>query len=127
MRYVGRKVYYDTVTGDVIANTGERMGVTVIPTTVERDIETFINLSERNPDSFDFIKLEYGQYTQDFASCNGYRVNPETKELEFSYPDPSEPEVEQPYQASLSEQVATHMDYLLDVDYRLMMVELGLN
>ena len=52
------------------------------------------------------IQLEYGQYAQDFATCNGYRVNPDTLELEFSYPDPSQPEPQEPvYQKPLSEEI----------------------
>ena len=75
-------------------------------TSVEKDIEDFKVLSERNRDSFDVLELEYGQYAQDFAECNGYRVNPETKELEFSYPDPNEPEQPPVFQKPLSEQIA---------------------
>lgn len=126
LNQIGRRIYYENITGNVIFDTGERQG-TVMPTTVERDIEVFVDLSERNRDTFDYIELEFGVYAQDFAECNGYRVNTETKTLEFSYPDPNEPEVEQSYQLPLSEQVASNMDYLLDVDFRLMMVELGLN
>jgi len=37
------------------------------------------------------LEPEYGQYAQDFAESNGYRVNPETKKLEFSYPDSEQP------------------------------------
>lgn len=103
---IGRKIYYEKATGNIIVDIGERQG-SVIETTIEQDIATFTALSERNRDAFDVLELAYGQYTQDFAECNGYRVNPETKTLEFSYPDPNEPGVEQPYQAPLSEKVAT--------------------
>lgn len=76
-------------------------------TTVEEDISVFKILGERNRDTFDYLDLWHGQYQQDFAECASYRVNTETKTLEFSYPDPNEPGVEQPYQAPLSEKVAT--------------------
>lgn len=102
---IGRRIYYDVATGNVIVDTGERQGF-VKPTTVEQDIQTYQALSERNPETFDYIELEYGQYTQDFAACNGYRVNPETREIEFSYPDPSEPEAPLVYQKPLSEEIA---------------------
>lgn len=101
---IGRRIYYDVATGNVIVDTGERQGF-VKPTTVEQDIQTYRALSERNPETFDYIELEYGQYTQDFAECNGYRVNPETKQLEFSYPDPNEPDAPPVYQKPLSEEV----------------------
>lgn len=104
MRRLGRKIYYDIPTGNVILDTGERQG-SVVPTTVEQDVQTYKALSERNRETFDYIELEYGQYARDFAECNGYKVNPETKELEFSYPDPNEPEEEPIYQKPLSEQI----------------------
>lgn len=106
MKKIGRRIYYETKTGNIILNTGEERGY-VKETTVEEDIETFKVLSERNRDTFDYIELEYGEYAQDFAECNGYRVNPETKELEFSYPDPNEPDEDQElfYQEPLTEQI----------------------
>lgn len=101
---IGRKVYFDINTGNVIFDTGERQGF-VIPTTIEQDIATFKELSERNRETFDFIELEYGQYAQDFAECNGYRINVDDKTIEFSYPDDNEEPIEPVYQAPLSEQV----------------------
>ena len=102
---IGRRVYFDVITGNVIADTGERQG-NVIPTTIEQDVAVYTVLSERNRDTFDVLELEFGQYAQDFAECNGYRVNPDTKQIEFSYPDPNEIEPSEPvYQAPLSEEV----------------------
>ena len=102
---IGRRVFYDKQTGIVIVDKGEMTG-NVVPTTIEQDIKTYKNLSERNRGTFDVLELEYGQYAQDFAESNGYRVNPETKELEFSYPDPNESEpIEPVYQKPLSEEV----------------------
>lgn len=122
---IGRRIYYEIVTGNVILDTGERQG-SVVPTTIEEDLQNYKDLSARNEDTFDYIELPFSAYRQDFMECNGYRVNQETKELEFSYPDPNKPEVEQPYQRPLSEIVSENTDYLLDVDFRLIMVELGL-
>ena len=103
---IGRKIYYEKLTGNVLVDTGERQG-SVVPKTIAQDIQTFTALSERNRESFDCVELEYGQYAQDFAECDGYRVNQETKELEFSYPDPNneDPESEPVYQKPLSEEV----------------------
>lgn len=103
---IGRMIFYDKVTGEKIVDTGEWSGV-IIKKTVEQQIATYTELSERNRDTFDVLELPYGAYAQDFAECNGYRVNLETRTLEFSYPDPNDPGVEQPYQAPLSEKVAT--------------------
>lgn len=95
-------IFYDNVTGEKIVDTGELSNAN-IKKTVEQQIATYTDLSERNRDTFDVLELPYGAYSQDFRECNGYRVNVETKALEFSYPDPNEPTLEQPYQAPLSE------------------------
>lgn len=76
-------------------------------TTVEKDIADFKALSERNRETFDVLELPFGAYQQDFAESVGYRVNVETKELEFQYRDENESGVEQPYQAPLSVEVQT--------------------
>jgi len=102
---IGKKIYYDVLTGVELVCTFERKGG-FRATTIEEDIASYKELSERNRDSFDVIQLEYGQYAQDFAECNGYRVNPETKTLEFSYPDLNEVEPSEPvFQAPLSEKI----------------------
>ena len=101
---IGRKIYYEKLTGNIIIDTGERQGA-VIATTIEQDIATFTALSERNQDTFDVIELPFGAFAQDFAECNGYRVNPETKQLEFSYPDPNEPDAQQEFRAPLSAEI----------------------
>lgn len=102
---IGRRIYYDIFTGEVLVEVGEKIG-NQKPTTIEQDIQTYKVLSERNPETFGVLELEYGQYAQDFAVCNGFRVNPETKQLEFSYPDPNEPEAPPVYQKPLSEEIA---------------------
>ncbi|MEK4715329.1 hypothetical protein [Sporosarcina sp. FSL K6-5500] len=101
---IGRKIYYDKATGNIVLDTGERQG-DVIETTIEQDIAAYTALSERNRGTFDVLELEYGQYAQEFAESNGYRVNPETKILEFSYPNPNEPEAPQEFRKPLSQEV----------------------
>lgn len=99
-----RRVFYDVATGDKIHEIG-RTGDFTLPT-IEQDIETFTALSERNRETFDVIELPFGTYAQDFAECNGYRVNPTTKALEFSYPDASQPDAPPVYQRPLTAQIA---------------------
>lgn len=98
-----RRIYYDKFSGDKLIEVSF-LGY-IATTTVDQDIATFTALSERNRESFGVLELEYGQYAQDFAECNGYRVNPETKELEFSYPDPNEPEAPPVFQEPLTKQI----------------------
>lgn len=106
MKKIGRKIYYEKSTGNVIVNTGERMG-DVVETTTEQDFLSYQALKERVPETIGVIQLAYGQYAQDFSECNGYRVNLDTFALEFSYPDPNNPEPQEPvYEEPLSTRVA---------------------
>ncbi|MEK3838447.1 MULTISPECIES: hypothetical protein [unclassified Paenibacillus] len=79
---IGRKIYYEKSTGNVLVDTGERSG-DVIETTQEQDFESFKLLVQRVPESVGVIKLGYGQYGEDFAAASGYRINLDTEELEF--------------------------------------------
>lgn len=98
-----RYLFYELDTGYVLLDEG-RNNESIMPS-IDRIIEIYPVLSERNRDTFDVLELDFGAYSQDFRECKGYRVNVETKTLEFSYPDPNEPTLEQPYQAPLSEKV----------------------
>lgn len=98
-----RYIFYDVLSGDILVHEA-RNRLSIMPS-VERAIEIYPKLRERSNDSYDVLILNYDDYAQDFAESNGYRVNSETKELEFSYPDPNEPEAEPVYQKPLSEEV----------------------
>ena len=88
-------------------DTGERQGA-VVPTTIEQDFQTYRALAERVPETVGVMELEFGQYAEDFAACNGYRVDVsgETPKLVFSYPNPNDPEAPPVYQKPLSDQIA---------------------
>lgn len=98
-----RRIFYDTETGERIVEVGRSEGM-VIPS-VERDIETYSALSGRNKNTFDLLEIPFNSYAQDFAESSDYRVNPKTKKLEFSYPDPNQPNEPQPYHKPLTEQI----------------------
>lgn len=104
MNQYGRRIFYDNRTGLVLRDTGESVG-NVQRTTIEQDIEVYPDLSERNRDTLGVLELEYGQYAQDFATCIGFRVDLETKQLLFSYPDPNEPEEPTVYRPPLTAEV----------------------
>jgi len=84
---IGRRIYYELATGNTILDTGERSGA-VVETTVEQDCATYSALAEHVPSTVGCLQLEYGEYSQDFVSCNGYRIDisGETPSLLFSYP-----------------------------------------
>jgi len=106
MKNVGSRIYFDKLTGEVLIQTGHRRVLDdyEVPT-VEDDFRVFNKLSERNPETVGVLELEYGQYAQDFAESNGYRVNPDTQELEFSYPDPNDPEAPPVFQKPLTQEI----------------------
>lgn len=104
---IGRKLYYDLATGNIIQDTGEKSG-DVVETTKEQDFVAYKSLAERTPETVGVLELEYGQYRQDFGECIGYRVNIDTGALEFSYPDPNatpEKPQEPTFQQPMSEEI----------------------
>lgn len=83
---IGRKIYYELTTGDVILITPEKHSEFAINTTKEQDFQMYDVLAARNPESVGVIQLEYGQYRAEFQSCRSVKVDPETKEILFEYP-----------------------------------------
>jgi len=84
MNQIGRKIYYEKLTGNVILITPEKFNG--IATTKEQDFAMYEVLSIYNPESVDVIELEYGQYSSDFQTANSVRVDLETGNLLFNYP-----------------------------------------
>ncbi|OPA74685.1 hypothetical protein BVG16_23290 [Paenibacillus selenitireducens] len=115
MNELGRKIYYQLSTGNVVFTRGEMTG-NVIESTKEQDFTSYSILADYNPNTIGVVQLEYGQYAEEFATCNGYRVNPETLELEFSYPNPTEPEKPPVYQKPLSEEVEETKARITDLE-----------
>lgn len=84
IKEIGRKIYYDKKSGLVLLDTGEHYG-NVSEVSIESDIENYKALSNRNRDTFDCIKLNYGEYKDDFTQAISYMVDIETKEIIFTY------------------------------------------
>lgn len=120
MKQVGRKIYYDLATGNVIQDTGECAG-DVVETTQEQDFATYAALAERVQNTVGVMVLEYGQHAQDFMECNGYSVDisGETPSLLFSYPDPNLPETPHVYRKPLSQEIAEQDARIADVELAL--------
>lgn len=102
-KYLGKRIYFLKVDGRVILDTGEAEGW-VNPTTSEDDWRIYSELQKYNKTEVDFIELQFGEFKTEFAECTSYRVNVETKTLEFDYtPVPEPPEV--PTSPTLHERV----------------------
>ena len=102
-KYFGSRVYYLKENGNVVFKTGQSSGwVTEI--TPEQDWEIYEELKKYTKESLDYIQLKYDEFKTEFAECTSYRVNVDTKTLEFDYtPIPPSPEV--PVAPSLHERV----------------------
>ncbi|KKO51951.1 hypothetical protein [Paenibacillus sp. DMB20] len=88
----GRWIYFDKINGEVLHDTGE---VHHPDPEYEKNRNPFnyvVKLMERDPESVGIIKLEPGQYAQDFNEGSLARVNPESLKLEFIYTDPNSPQ-----------------------------------
>lgn len=92
---IGRKVYYELATGDVVLTTLEKPNINAVNTTKEQDFEIYDVLQARNPDTVGVIQLEFGQYQSEFQTAKSYKVNLETNELVFEYPVYNPPLTEQ--------------------------------
>jgi hypothetical protein len=84
MAQIGRKIYYELQTGDVVLITPEKFSG--IATTKEQDFAMYEALSIRNPETVGVVELEYGQYSSDFQTCSSMRVDVATGNLLFNYP-----------------------------------------
>ena len=130
----GRRIYADKLTGVILYNSGEVTTTMPDYREVVNDWESIKALIDRTPESVIVIELEVGELEQDFQEGELVRVNPGTSELEFVYSNPSGSPEEPPKPTQpLSEQISllasqneTLTDYILDVDLRLLMVELGM-
>jgi hypothetical protein len=92
MNFVGRKIYYELTTGNIILSTGEMQG-SVIETTLDQDFESYQVLKERIKESIGIIHLQYGELNNEFMTCTGYRVDItksiiDKNAIVFSYTNP---------------------------------------
>lgn len=101
MQFIGRKIYFDKLTGNVLVDTGERSG-SVRETTTEEDFQTYLVLAERVPETVGCLQLEYGQDSDKFARYL-YRVDPATEAIIW---DPA------PVGATLEQVKAVKIDFL---------------
>ena len=92
-KYLGKRIYFLKVDGRVVLDTGEAEGW-VNPTTSDDDWRIYSELQKYNKTEVDFIELQFGEFKTEFSECTSYRVNVETKQLEFDYtPVPEPPDV----------------------------------
>ncbi|WP_145412533.1 hypothetical protein [Paenibacillus xylanexedens] len=90
---LGPKIYYEKSTGNVIKDLGPKSGG-VRETTQEQDFESYLVLAERYPETVGVVKFPFEKYKQDYEAGGAIeRIDLESMEPLFTYPDPINPEV----------------------------------
>ena len=110
---IGRTIFYDKQTGNIIVNTGEREDY--VKPTIEQYMNSYRELKERDPETIGYIELEVDEYQQDFEEGRLVGVDPETEELIFDYSDPADPEAEPILQTPLSTKVTAMGQSLTEI------------
>lgn len=84
---IGFKIYYDKATGNEILTLPETHNAKTLETTKEQDFAIYPVLQARGPESVEVMQLAYGENRNAFQLANSWKVNVETGELEFEYPN----------------------------------------
>jgi hypothetical protein len=79
MTQIGRKIYYDKATGNVLATTPEMFG-DIIESTTEQDFSAYVALQGRDPTTVGVLQLDYGQDSYKFGIYT-YHIDPTTKQI----------------------------------------------
>lgn len=101
MMQIGRKIYYEKSTGNIILEIGERMGF-VVETTTEQDFNMYEVLQQYVPKQVGCIQLEYGQFADKFGMYH-YRIDPEAQEIVWG--EKINPDIPEP-KPTLEQQIA---------------------
>lgn len=101
---LGRRFFWIKSTGNIVAERGEM--AEGIESTKEEDFAVYAELKPYEPDAIEMTTFEPGQFAEEFETASSWRFNPSTGEIEFAYPDPTNPEQPPVYQPPLTAQVA---------------------
>lgn len=89
VQQIGRTIYYDLATGNVLCDTGERRG-DVFDTTEDQDFAAFPQLQGLNKSTVCVLNLGYGDYATDYQTGYISHVDPNTQAVTFTpYPTPA--------------------------------------
>jgi len=114
IKQVCSKIYYEINSSNIILITSECQGNIVVKTKKE-DMKLYLQLQKYREDEIDFIELPYGTLGSTFNNVKSYKINAETKSLDFVYFTQEELEsTAQQIQEtqSISEKVSNISEYL---------------
>ena len=113
IKQIGTKIYYCTLSGNVIKIIRDMQGY-VKETTFDEDCEIYSELKERDISTIGLIKLNYGEYPSLSKGSTGVSINLKTKWLNFTYDElaqepiePTEIELMQDKINQLEEEIST--------------------
>ncbi|QDP99995.1 hypothetical protein FOH38_05360 [Lysinibacillus fusiformis] len=87
LKQFGRRIYYFKKDSSFIFDTGEYSGYGYesMPTP-EEDLVNYRELQNYTLGvDIDYVDLDYGAHKEDFINCIAFRINVETKEIEFTF------------------------------------------
>ena len=105
IKQIGTKLYYCTITGNVIKIIGDMQGY-VKETTFSEDIEIYSELKERDRESIGLLQFNYGEYLKLSQNSSGVIVDLETKELIFSYEELPTPTQEPIWEEEIEKKIS---------------------
>lgn len=104
-KYIGKRIYYLKENGEIVVDTGESEGW-VFEHDKNFDFSVYTELKKYNKEQIDFIDLKWGEFKTEFSECTSYRVNVDTKKLEFDY-TPVPPIPDAPRKPTIHERMDT--------------------
>lgn len=84
MNQIGRRIYYDPATGEVLVDTGERAGF-VVETPVEEDFALYDRLQGKTQQDVGCLRFPFGHMAEQFGTCTNYKVDPVSEEMVFDF------------------------------------------
>ena len=84
MKRIGRKIFYEASTGNVILDTGERQG-DVIETTIDEDFDMYAALQPYQREAVGVLQFPFGAWAEEFSKYT-YSVNPLSRTINWGVP-----------------------------------------
>lgn len=113
MVQIGRKLYYEKITGNVLVDTGERAG-DVRETTETEDFAIYSELIGRNPQAVGCIRIAYGHDRDKFGKYS-FHIDPATEKIvwDLTPPQQEEEQRKQTLEEKLSQLESENLDLML--------------
>lgn len=83
---IGKKLYYEKSTGDVILITLEKNNLNSVNTTAEQDFNMYEVLQARNVEQVGVIQLAYGEMREDFERSQSVMIDLNSLRPVFEFP-----------------------------------------